>query len=167
MNLFMPTVKRFEELQVWQMANEQCAAFYKLVENKSLAGHQPLGGQMDRSSASVMDNIAEGFDRFTKADFRHFLVIARGSNAEFRSQLYRAFERAVVDLPLFEQLKTNSEHLGVRLHHFIAYLTKTEFKNKPDSKQPDNNDANDGLVQEPPFIYHSSGIHEYPLELLA
>ncbi len=127
----MPTVKRFEELQVWLLAEAQCNAFYDLVKEGRFKNHFSLQDQMDRSSGSVMDNIAEGFDRFSKADFRHFLVIARGSNAEFRSQLYRCKSREIIAPETFEMLKQAAAHLGAKLHHFINYLTKTTFKHKP------------------------------------
>ena len=166
----MATVKRFEELVVWQMAEAQCEAFYKLAKEGNFEYQQPLKDQMDRSAASVMDNIAEGFDRFTRADFRHFLIIARGSNAEFRSQLYRAFKRAVIGQQLFESLKTNSEHLGVKLHHFIGYLSQTEFQNKPVDKRlyKKANGRTDEQVKEGEPIYTKSIAfsHTYPEDLL-
>lgn len=129
----MPTIKRFEELRIWQKADEQCQSFYSLIEEGRFDNHKALLDQMDRSSGSVMDNIAEGFDRFTRAEFKQFLIIARGSNAEFRSQLYRSFSRKIIDEQLFNVLRTSSEHLGVQIHHFIIYLLKSEFKQKPSS----------------------------------
>ncbi len=127
----MATIRRFEDLEVWQLAKGQCSEFYKLAAAGVFKGNYPLHDQMDRSSASVMDNIAEGFDRHTKADFRHFLVMARGSNAEFRSQLYRAAERSLISPTQFETLRTQSEQLSIKLHHFIGYLSRTAIKEKP------------------------------------
>ena len=124
----MATLKRFEELQIWQMAEQQCVTFYALVKEGRFKGHQSLKNQMDRASGSVMDNIAEGFDRFSKIDFRHFLVIARGSNAEFRSQLYRCRSRNVISEEEFAAFSLATVNLGVKLHHFISYLTKTTYK---------------------------------------
>lgn len=132
----MATIRRFEDLEVWQMAQQQCDVYYKLVCSGCLRGHYPLQDQMDRSSASVMDNIAEGFDRHIRADFRHFLVMARGSNAEFRSQLYRCTDRGIISPETFGALKTQSERLGVKLHHFIGYLLWTEIKEKPTPPAP-------------------------------
>lgn len=132
----MATIRRFEDLEVWQLAKGQCGEFYKLAAEGAFKGNYPLQDQMDRSSASVMDNIAEGFDRHTKADFRHFLVMARGSNAEFRSQLYRATGRNLISPTQFETLRTQSEQLGVKLHHFIGYLSRTPIKEKPTPSIP-------------------------------
>ncbi len=159
----MPTVKRFEELDVWKLARLQCRAFAQLVSEGFLRNTGPLLDQMDRSSASVMDNIAEGFDRFSKADFRHFLVIARGSNAEFRSQLYRAADRGLIRSDTFEEMFIASENLGVKLHHFISYLTKAEFKNKPEAKDLS---SDPGGLQEQEVLYEAMREHDVPLEFL-
>lgn len=160
----MPTVKRFEELDVWKMARQQCESFARLVSEGYLRTSGPLQDQMDRSSASVMDNIAEGFDRYAKADFRHFLVIARGSNAEFRSQLYRAVDRQIIGCEAFDAMYTASEHLGVKLHHFISYLTKAEFKNKPEARDLS---TGFGEIQEPAAPYSDERGYELPLEFLS
>lgn len=154
----MPTIKRFEELDVWRMARVQCEQYAQLVLSGSLHEQGALKDQMDRSSASVMDNIAEGFDRFSRADFRHFLVIARGSNAEFRSQLYRANDRNAISDEIFQSMKTASEHLGVKLHHFISYLSKTEFNSKPEARDLS---AGSGAVNEALVTF--TGISGYDL----
>ncbi len=146
----MATIKRFEEMEIWQLAKAQCAAFFKLEKNGHLAGRNALKDQMDRSSGSVMDNIAEGFDRHSRADFRHFLVIGRGSNAEFRSQLYRCQDRSIILEPEFQKLKEANEDLGIRIHHFINYLTHTDHKHKPLNSTPPVKKRN---LEEPPEDY--------------
>ncbi len=113
------------------MAKKQCTDFFDLVKAERFLNQASLKDQMDRSSGSVMDNIAEGFDRNSKADFRHFLVFARGSNAEFRSQLYRCQDRSLISPEEFYTMKQAAEHLGVKTHHFIGYLSRTVHKDKP------------------------------------
>ena len=157
----MPTLKRFEELVVWQMAEAQCAHFQTLVEGQRFEQYPSLQQQMDRSSGSVMDNIAEGFDRFSRADFRHFLVIARGSNAEYRSQLYRCRRRSITDDAYFEQWKAANATLGSKLHNFIQYLSNTSYRQKSTT-----------AVEEPLSPYNDTSpsgnntIHNYPPEIL-
>jgi four helix bundle protein len=76
-------VARFEDLAVWKKSKEH---------SRDLA----LKDQIRRAAVSVMSNIAEGFERYSRSEFRHFLSIARGSASEVRSQLYLAHELGYV-----------------------------------------------------------------------
>jgi four helix bundle protein len=73
------TIKRFEELEIWQLARELCKKLIGLSETTSLGKDFSLKDQILRSSGSVMDNIAEGFERDGKKEFINFLYIAKGS----------------------------------------------------------------------------------------
>jgi len=77
-----------------------------------------------------MDNIAEGFDRFSRADFRHFLIIARGSNAEVRSQLYRAKSRGHISMQEAEILIQSSKKIGIKISRLIRHLDSSIYKAK-------------------------------------
>ena len=81
-------VERFEDLIAWQKARELTKRIYQCTGKGSFARDYGLRDQIRRASVSVMSNIAEGFDRGSRAEFHHFLVIAKGSCAEVRSQLY-------------------------------------------------------------------------------
>lgn len=73
--------------------------FDALIEKTSLSKDFELRNQMNSSSGSVMDCIAEGFDRSGNNEFKNFLIIAKGSNGEFRSQLYRSLiENTLISL---------------------------------------------------------------------
>ncbi|MDV6167832.1 four helix bundle protein [Flavobacterium sp. DG1-102-2] len=73
----MAKIERFEDLQVWLLAREICQAIWFLIENTSLGKGYELKNQMSRSSGSIMDNIAEGFERNGNREFIHFLCIAK------------------------------------------------------------------------------------------
>lgn len=77
-------VKRFEDLIAWQKARLLSVAIYKAFEDNKDYGFKD---QIQRSSVSVMNNIAEGFERKTKKEFSYFLSIAKGSCGEVRSML--------------------------------------------------------------------------------
>ena len=62
-----------------------------------LHGISGCAPQIQRAAVSVMSNIAEGFERNSRAEFARFLAIARGSAGEVRSQLYLARELGYVD----------------------------------------------------------------------
>ena len=124
----MATIKRFEDLEIWQLAFSQTQNFDLLVETTLLEKDFGLRNQMNTSSGSVMDCIAEGFERSGNNEFKNFLVIAKGSNGEFRSQLYRCLNRRYITQQKFDELYSKNEILGKKLMNFIAYLQKTEFK---------------------------------------
>ena len=75
-----------------------------------------------------MDNIAEGFERGTRAEFIQFLGYSKGSCGEFRLQLYRAVDRKYITQAEFEELFTLSVRISAMIQKFIEYLQKTEVK---------------------------------------
>lgn len=83
----MGTINRFEDLEIWQLAMAQSSDFDLSVETTQLVKDFELRSQMNASSCSVMDCIAEGFERSGNNEFKNFLVMAKGPNGEFRSQL--------------------------------------------------------------------------------
>ena len=124
----MATINRFEDLEVWKLARGQVIEFNLLVETTSLGKNYSLRNQMDESSGSVMDCIAEGFDRSGNKEFRSFLLISKASNAEYRSQLYRCLDRKHFDTEKFQSLFEKNITLGNKIMALINYLSTSEFK---------------------------------------
>ena len=80
----MSKFKKFEDIIAWQKARILNIEINKLLKNiRDFA----FKDQISRASLSIMNNIAEGFDRGTDKELRHFLIVARGSDAEVRSML--------------------------------------------------------------------------------
>ena len=92
----MASIKNFEDLEIWQLARKQSQAINQLISDKRLKNDFGLINQIRNSSGSVMDNIAEGFDREGNKEFINFLSIAKGSNAECRSQFYRCYDNSYI-----------------------------------------------------------------------
>ncbi len=90
-------VSRFEDLLVWQKAKALSVQVYRATETGRFARDFGLRTQIQRAAVSVMSNIAEGFDRNSRAEFARFLAIARGSAGEVRSQVYLAQEPGYID----------------------------------------------------------------------
>ena len=87
------TVKKFEDLFIWQKARELTREVYRVTNDWKDKG---LQDQIRRASVSVLSNIAEGFERGTKDEFLYFLYIARGSAGEVRAQLYVAYDQKFI-----------------------------------------------------------------------
>ncbi len=93
----MSTVSNFEDLEIWQLARQQASDIYQLYSQEPFSKDWELKNQINAASGSVMDNIAEGFERSGNKELSNFLLISKGSNGEVRSQLYRASDRRVFD----------------------------------------------------------------------
>ena len=88
----MPTITRFEDIEAWKTARELTRMVYALTEQGQFAKDFGLKNQIQRSSVSVMSNIAEGFESRTQAKFIDYLGHAKASAGEVRSQLYIALD---------------------------------------------------------------------------
>lgn len=86
-------IERFEQIQGWQEARSLTRTVYDMTRKDGFARDFGLRDQIQRSSVSVMANIAEGFERRSRKEFTQFLGIALGSCAEVRSHLYVALDQ--------------------------------------------------------------------------
>jgi len=93
----MATIKRFEDLEIWQLAREISRDVYDITRKDSIKHDFSLIDQLRRSSGSIMDNIAEGFERDGNKEFVQFLSYAKGSAGETRLQLYRAVDQKYIE----------------------------------------------------------------------
>ena len=123
----MAKIERFEDLNVWQESRVLAQQVYKSVIKRKDIDDYPLKNQINKSSGSVMDNIAEGFDRKGNKEFRQFLTISHGSNGEVKSQLYRAFDRGYITKEQFEDMTTKCVNISKMITGLIKYLNKTEY----------------------------------------
>lgn len=105
----MASVTRFEELEAWQRARELTKLIYKISGKGEWAKDFGLRDQIRRAAVSVMSNIAEGFERRGAVGFSRFLVMAKGSAGELRSQLYVALDLDYIDQQTFDTAKTLAE----------------------------------------------------------
>jgi four helix bundle protein len=124
----MAKIEKFEDLKVWQIARDICNDTWHLIETTPIAKDYELKNQMSRSSGSIMDNIAEGFERNGTREFIQFLCISKGSCGELRSQLYRALDRKHISNEQFFNLSQKTETENQKLGAFISYLNKSGFK---------------------------------------
>jgi four helix bundle protein len=119
------------------LAGLQANDFDKLVETTSLVKDFELRNQMNASSGSVMDCVAEGFERSGNNEFKNFLVIAKGSNGEFHISIVQGLDRKHIRQKLFDELYTKKVMLGNKLMSFINYLQNSAYKgHRYKSKDP-------------------------------
>jgi four helix bundle protein len=124
----MSTIRRFEDIPVWKKSRQFCKDLNNLTIEGSFARDFELRNQINRSSGSVMDNIAEGFEREGRAEFIQFLSIAKASAGEVKSQLYRAVDRGHIDEHQFQLMYERLDEIGKMLRGFIEYLKNCEIK---------------------------------------
>ncbi|MDP2058389.1 MAG: four helix bundle protein [Flavobacteriaceae bacterium] len=124
----MATVRQFEDLDIWQEARRLAKEIQVISIETDLKSDFKFKEQIKSSPGSVMDNIAEGFERDGNLEFRQFLSFAKGSAGETRSQLYRALDYGYISEQKFEILKTDYEKLSGKIKKFLTYLNKNDFK---------------------------------------
>jgi four helix bundle protein len=83
-------IRRFEELESWQVARTLANMVYAVTKQEAFRKDFGMVDQLRRAAVSIMNNMAEGYERGSNKDFAKFLFIARGSAGEVRSMLYLA-----------------------------------------------------------------------------
>ena len=116
------TITRFEDIEAWQLARDLCKRIHRLACQEGLNRDFSIKDQIFRSSGSVMDNIAEGFDAGSTREFIRFLNYAKRSSTEVKSQLYRILDRNYCDEQTFQDLYDRTSIIRAKIGSFIKYL---------------------------------------------
>ena len=120
------TIRRFEDLDVWRRAKDLAIELYQITGTGRFAEDFGLRNQIRRAAVSVMSNVAEGFGRYGRVEFGRFLVIARGSAAEVRSQLILAHELGYLGNEDFARLASLTEEVSRLLLGLHASLRRQD-----------------------------------------
>jgi four helix bundle protein len=124
----MKKIKRFEELIAWQKARELTKQIYSTTKSGPFSKDFGLRDQIRKASVSIMSNLAEGFERGGRSEFHQFVVIAKGSCAEVRSQLYVALDAEYITQEQFEVLMKLGSELSRILGGLRASLQRQRNK---------------------------------------
>lgn len=126
----MATIRKFEDLLVWQKSRLLCTEIYKISYNTQLKSVFALKDQIRRSAGSVMDNIAEGFERDGNKEFCQFLSISKASAGEVKSQLYRCLDATYMDESLFPKLYSEADIISKMTGSLLKKLRESPYKGK-------------------------------------
>lgn len=116
--------RRFEEIEAWQASRKLNSAIWGKISSGNFGKDFALCDQINRAAGSIMDNIAEGFDGGSDAEFARFLRYSQRSCSEVKSQLYRSLDRAHIDAATFNELVDLLEEIHAKTGSLISYLSK-------------------------------------------
>lgn len=121
-------VNSFEDLQVWKDSRILVKSIYQLTSDGKFSKDFGLREQIQRAAVSIMNNIAEGFERNNNKEYIKFLGYSKGSAGEVRSMLYVAFDLGYISQDSFNTLYQMSINIITQLSNFIKYLKSSSIK---------------------------------------
>lgn len=123
----------FEDLEVWKRGCRLAVAVYESLEKARDFG---LRDQMQRAAVSIPSNISEGYERSNK-DFVRYLMIAKGSAAELRTQAYIAYKTNLITQDQMTHIVDETKQLSRMLQSLAkARLNRQTKKPPPDPPNP-------------------------------
>ena len=120
--------KSFEDLKIWQDSRDFVKSIYELTSSNKFAKDFGFKDQIQRAAVSIMNNIAEGFERNNNKEFIIFLKYSKGSAGEIRSMLYVALDLDYIDESTFEKYYTSAINIITQISNFIKYLKNYQNK---------------------------------------
>ena len=109
----MGTIRSFEDLQVWQETCQFVVEIFRASGTNPSKFDRDLASQLRRASISIPSNIAEGFEKNFDKEFSRYLLIAKGSAGEVRTQLHLAKELNYVSIEKFDELNGRIRHISL------------------------------------------------------
>jgi len=122
----MASAKDFEELSIFQNARLLYNQIFPLTKRGDWKYDTRFVQQIRAASGSIMDNIAEGFERTGNKEFLQFLYIAKGSCGEVRSQIMRAYDSNYITKEEFDELYADCRRLSAGIMNFINSLRTSD-----------------------------------------
>ena len=123
----MAAVRDFEELAIFQKARELFKKIYPVTDRESFKSDYRFVQQIRAAAGSIMDNIAEGFERTGNKEFLNFLYVAKGSCGEVRSPLIRANDIGYLTPEEYEELYSDCRKLSASIMNFIKEIKTSDI----------------------------------------
>lgn len=124
----MATVKRFEDLEIWQIERNLYQKISAIAERLRQKKEYRFAEQIKSATGSIMDNIAEGFDRTSRLEFLNSLSISKGESGGNKSQLYRLLDDMYIRNEEFKELYEDFDKLSGKIANFVKYLNNSKIK---------------------------------------
>jgi four helix bundle protein len=124
----MATIHRFEDLETWMLARKLYQKISNLTEKLKKNHDYRFAEQMKSAAGSIMDNIAEGFERNGRLEFLNSLSISKGELGELKSQLYRSLDDKYIEEAEFTELYEDSDKVSKKIANFVKYLNSSKIK---------------------------------------
>ncbi|MFZ4785065.1 MAG: four helix bundle protein [Flavobacteriales bacterium] len=118
----------FRQSEVWKLSRVQNIEIIQILSTSKLERLYKFKDQIFRSSGSVMDNIAEGFERDGNRELIQFLSIAKGSNGELSSQITRLLDMQIITEIKHGEMQKQSAEISKQIGGFITYLKRSEMQ---------------------------------------
>ena len=122
----MGKVQSFEDLIVFQKARTLCKSVYEITNVQPFKSDYRFVQQIRAAAGSVMDNIAEGYERDGNKEFVNFLYIAKGSCGEVKSQLLRASDVGFIEKEIYGELSQQCIEIGKLLFSLISSIRQSD-----------------------------------------
>ncbi|NTW33902.1 MAG: four helix bundle protein [Bacteroidetes bacterium] len=129
-------INSFKDLEVWKYAHELVKLIYKYAETFPKAEEYRITSQLLRAVVSIPTNIAEGTGRFSKKDYIHFLIIARGSLEEVKYLVILCADLGYISPEKTSNVETDMNKIGRMLNGLINSLRKTNTEHQPQYLTP-------------------------------
>jgi len=120
-----------KDLQVYQLSRKLSTIAWDIYSKMSFEEKKIIGDQFIRATDSIGANIAEGYSRFHFLDKVRFYYNARASQSEYTDHwLELLFERNKINQQVFDEYKSISKDLQIKLNNFIKFTKNENEKTK-------------------------------------
>lgn len=116
------TFKKLEDIEVWQRSCDLSVRIYRISSTGELSKDWGLRDQIRRSAISIPSNIAEGYERNSNAEFKRFLLIAKGSSGELRTQLLITKKLEMINSEIIDQLISECIEVSSMIQGLVNYI---------------------------------------------
>ncbi len=120
--------RKLEDIDVWKMGCRLAVKMYSFTDKEPLNKDWGLRDQLRRAAVSVPSNIAEGYERNSQAEFRRFLLIAKGSCGELKTQLYIVKALGYLPDTDLDNLIGECSDLSNKIGSLSAAITRSKVK---------------------------------------